>query len=102
MKTLYRYEIRYTTEDNETEIVLREYPVLRETEYSYYIHTYVLGIPYDKRWNKRIKKGAMNTYAYDTKEKAKENFINRTTNRIRWYRFWIDECEKGLKLIKNI
>lgn len=102
MKNLYRYEIRYTSDDGDTKVYLREFPVLRETEHTYYIHTYVLGIPYKNEWNKRVRKNAMNTYAFDIKEKAKEHFIRRTETRIKWFEFWRDECKRALELIKEL
>lgn len=96
MKNLYRYEIEYTSEDSETDINLRELPVIRETLYCYFVNPYYY--PHKER---RILKTALNTYAYDTKEKAKDHFIRRTQNRIKWYEFWIDECKKGLEIIKK-
>jgi hypothetical protein len=97
MKTLYRYEIEYTSEDGGTDVNLRELSVIRETEHCYFVNPYYY--PHKER---RILKTAMNTYAYDTKEKAKEHFIRRTENRIRWFKFWIEECEQGLEIIKKI
>jgi len=102
VKKLYRYEIEYKNEDSDTRVVLREFPVARETEYTYFIAegdrvlAQILG-----RKEKKVKKNAMNTYAYDTKEKAKEHFIRRTETRIRWFNFWIEECEKGLEIMKG-
>ncbi len=97
MKTLYRYEIEYTSEDGDTQIRLSEFPVVRETEHCYFINP-----RYYPHKEKRIRKKAMSTYAYDTKEKAKQQFIARTNTRIRWFDFWMKECQKGLELIENI
>lgn len=103
MKMLYRYEIEYKNEDGDTQIRLRQFPVIRETEHTYFIAesnhliAHVIG-----RKEKKVRKNAMSTYAYDTKEKAKEHFIRRTETRIRWFHLWIEECEKGLELIKSI
>jgi len=102
MKTLYRYVIEYRSEDNETDIRLTELPVFRETEFTYFVgHPHqtseVFGIKL-----KRVRKDAMNTYAYDTKEKAKDHFICRTEARIRWYKFWIEECKTALEIIKKV
>lgn len=102
MKILYRYEIEYQNEDDQTRVSLREFEVIRETEKTYFIkdpsyHPYFL----DKKIEKKIRKDAMNTYAYDTKEKAKDHFIRRTYTRIRWFHYWIQECEKGLELIED-
>ena len=42
-----------------------------------------------------------NTYAYATKEKAKQHFIRRTRKRLAWFEFWTEECEKALELIEG-
>lgn len=99
MKTLYRYEIEYKSVDNDTSVFLRKFPVVKETE-----HTYFIELPSYARFAgklKQIKKNAYNTFAYDTKEKAKDHFIRRTQRRIEWFEFWSDECKKALKLIKH-
>lgn len=101
MKTLYRYEIEYKTYDNDTQIVLRELPIFRETEATYFVgHRYQTSEDFGGKLRK-VRKNAMNTYAYDTKEKAKEHFIRRTQRRIRWYHYWLKECETGLGLIED-
>lgn len=97
MNKLYRYEIEYRSDDGDTLVRLREFPVIRETEKCFFINKSVWGVPREAK--DRVRKDAMNTYAYDTKEKAKEHFIRRTRTRIKWFRFWIEECEKGLELI---
>jgi hypothetical protein len=100
-KVLYRYEIEYRSEDGDTSIHLRELPVIRETEKCYFIsrnYYEILGKGYGE---KRVRKDAHNTYAFDTKLKAKEHFIRRTHKRIRWFEFWTEECEKALKLIED-
>jgi hypothetical protein len=97
MKTLYRYEIDYRSDDNDTQVRLKEFPVIRETEHCYFINPI-----YYPHKEKRVLKSAYNTYAYDTKEKAKEHFIRRTNTRIKWFEFWIEECKKGLELIKEL
>lgn len=73
MDVLYRYEIEYRSEDGDTRIVLRELPVIRETYRCYFIKRHYFG-----NTERRVLKRAMNTYAYDTKEMAKDNFIRRT------------------------
>ena len=98
MKKIYRYEIYYSnSEGDETNVVLREYPVIRETE-----HTYFINPVYSPHKEKRVLKDAMNTFAYSTKEKAKDHFIRRTETRIRWFEYWIKECKKGLELIERV
>jgi len=99
MKILYRYEISYKNVDDDTDVVLKEYPVTRETESSYFIDPHVIGLPMFAK--KRVSKTAYNTFAYDTVEKAKEHFVRRTMRRISWYEFWKEECEKGLEIIKS-
>jgi hypothetical protein len=102
MKNLYRYEIEYRNEDDDTQVRLIELPVFRETEYTYFVgHPYQTSEIFGGKL-KRVKKDAMNTYAYDTKEKAKDHFIRRTNTRIKWFEFWIEECKKGLELIEKI
>lgn len=97
MNTLYRYEIEYSNYDADTQIELREYPIIRETKYTYFIRNKLF---YFKE--KRVLKNAMNTYAYDTKEEAKAHFIRRTKTRIKWFNFWLEECKKGLELIEKV
>jgi hypothetical protein len=98
MKTdvLYRYEIEYRSEDGPTSIQLREIPVIRETDKCYYVRRFYWGDA-----ERRILKSAHDTYAYNTKEKAKQHFIRRTNTRIRWYEYWMEECNKALELIKE-
>lgn len=98
MKTdvLYRYEIEYKSEDGDTAIHLREFPVIRETEHTYFIKRFYWGDA-----ERPVKKNAYNTYAYNTKEKAKQHFIRRTHKRISWYEYWTEECEKALALIEK-
>ena len=98
IKTLYRYEIDYKNLDGDTDVYLRELPIVRETDRCYFIDSSY----FYPRKEKRVLKGAMNTYAYETKEKAKDHFIRRTTTRIAWFEYWIKECKKGLKIIKQI
>ena len=112
IKILYRYEISYKSYDDETDVVLKEYPVLRETDFCYFINPQIIGIP--KEAKKRVLKlekfnnGYQQTgeytkrFAYINKSDAKLNFIKRTQRRIAWYDFWKEECEKGLKIIKSL
>lgn len=101
IKKIYRYEIEYKNYDDDTRVMLREYPVIRETEETYFIKPTCLGYPPMYGATKRVSKTAINTYAYNTKEKAKEHFIRRTEKRVAWYKFWTKECRKGLELIKE-
>lgn len=93
-QVLYRYEIEYKNYDGGTDLRLREYPVIRETEKCYFI---------ELNWReKRISKDAFNTYAYSTKEDAKDHLIRRTRKRIAWFNFWLEECEKAIELAKEL
>lgn len=96
-KKLYRYEIDYLSQDNETQVNLTDHPIIRETEHTYFIkkHTWSTLVL------RRVSKTAFNTFAYITKREAKDHFVRRTTKRISWYKYWLRECEKGLELIKE-
>lgn len=96
-KVLYRYDINYTSEDGPTSIELREYPVVRETEKCYFIRRVAWS-----HHERRVLRDAHNTYAFSTKEAAKNHFIRRTHTRIRWFEFWTRECETALKLIEEV
>lgn len=100
-KLLYRYEIRYTNyDDGDTDIILIELPVIRETERTYFIERRGVG-SYLKRVSKDGDEYGFNAYAYSSKKKAKDHFIRRTKKRVSWYKFWIKECEKALELAKE-
>lgn len=94
-KVLYRYEIDYKSWDDDTNIQLVELQVVRETAHCYFVKIFPWG-----NVERRVSKDAGNTYAYDTKEEAKKHFIRRTHKRISWYEYWMEECKKGLELIK--
>ena len=101
MKNLYRYEIQYSnTDGDETNVTLQEYQIKRETKSMYFIK-YPL-YQYITNLTKRVKKDAYNTFAYDTKEKAMKHFIRRTSRRIDWFEYWKEECEKALKIAKQL
>lgn len=102
MKKLYRYEIEYTSEDGGTNVYLKELPVFRETEYTYFVGqqyqtSQILG---GKLRRVSKSKRALNAYAHSTSEAAKKHFIRRTETRIKWFRFWKEECERALDIIK--
>lgn len=72
---LYRYEIERDYEwDNDSRLVLREYPVVKESEASYWI---VINQWFPER-KKIVRKNARKTFAYDTQKKALNNYIKRT------------------------
>lgn len=92
---LYRYEIEYKNYDGDTDIRLREYRVIDETDKTYVIEVY--------GWTKkRIRKTSYNAWAHAQKDKALDHFIRRTDKRISWYEFWSDECKKALELAKEL
>lgn len=95
-KVLYRYDIEYKSWDSDTAIHLRELPVIRETEKTFIISRYGYGSN-----ERRILKDAVNTYAYDNKQDAKDHFIRRNNKRIGWLNFWKEEITKALELIKE-
>jgi hypothetical protein len=79
---------------------LREIPVVRETERTYFVRRNGSSIDY-RRISKDGDDYGFNAYAYSSKEKARDNFIRRTRKRVSWYKFWLEEYEKGLKLIED-
>lgn len=100
MKILYRYELQYSNSDGDvTNVNLIEYKVERETWGCYFIK-----LPTYARFSgklKRVSKNAYNTFAYISKEKAKDHFIRRTRKRIAWFEYWTKECEEGLQIIEK-
>lgn len=93
-KVLYRYEIQYKNFDGDpTSIELREYRIIKETDRSYCIRPY-----FRDKW---IRKNTYNAFAHTTTQDAKDHFIRRTNKRIGWYKFWLEECQRALELIKE-
>lgn len=92
---LYRYEIDYKSYDNDTELRLREFKVLEETDKTYLIEPY---------WGtkKRIRKSSYNAWAHAQKDKALAHFVRRTSKRIGWFEFWAEECKKALELAQAL
>lgn len=89
---LYRYNIQYSNyDDGDTNLDLREYKVLEETEKTWLIK-------WDWWRKKRIRKESYDKFAHPTKEKALKHFIRRTYTRIRWYEYWIEECKKAVDI----
>ena len=100
MTTLYRYELQYSNSEGDvTDVHLIEYPVVRETESFYFIKNPRYSWFREKL--KKVSKNAYSTFAFNTKEKAKDHFIRRTRKRIAWFGYWTEECEKGLEIIKT-
>lgn len=92
---LYRYEIEYNSYDGDTNVWLRECKVIAETDKTYLIEVN----PWTK---KRIRKSSYNAWAHAQKDKALAHFIRRTSKRVSWYEFWVEECNKALDLAKNM
>lgn len=88
---LYRYELAYNYE-NEAELKLREYPVVRQSEHSYWIQT--------NQWypeiQKIVRKNARKTFAYETPKKALYSYIKRTTKRVMYLQRDLTNAKKGL------
>lgn len=112
MKVLYRYEIEYSNAENgDTNVVLREYQVVKETEYTYFIKPSSYPV-FSKKLKRVLKLRKFNNgyqqtgeftkrFAYARKEDAMFNFKARTAKRISWYKYWIEQCENGLEIISN-
>lgn len=71
---LYRYTFVSDEHPTEGRLKLHTYPVIRESEASYWIQT--------NDWfperKKIVRKNARKTFAYDTQKKALNNYIKRT------------------------
>ena len=108
MTKLYRYEIEYSGDGQETSVELREYEVIRETEQTYFIQKTKYPVLDNKL--KRVLKirdygngceesGINNRFAYLSKKDAMMNFKIRTEKRVSWYRYWSNECKKALEIV---
>lgn len=78
IKYIYRYERRYHDEyasENTISINLKKFAVIKETKC-----TYLIKVLNNKE--KRVFKNAKNSFAFDTVEKARTNFINRCKRQI--------------------
>lgn len=93
----YRYFLEYKNEDTETNIQLAKYSIFQETKKGYWIVPLSFPLGHLKKWVPR-KENAHRQHAWDTKEKSMRHFINRTGDRVRWYKYWCKECEKGLRI----
>lgn len=72
---LYRYELAKDDEwAQDSEIRLREFTVVRESDANYWISTN----EYYPELTKIVRKNARKTYAYPTKKQALQNYIRRT------------------------
>lgn len=94
VKLLYRYEIDYSNHNWPTKIELLRYPVVRETEKSYFIDVF-------RYKPKRVSKTSSKAYAFSTKEAALARFEARIAKRISWYEYWLSECRKAQSLLKK-
>jgi len=92
---LYRYEIGYKNyDDGDTRVFLRELRVVEETDKTYLVDNY--------HQKKRILKSSFNAYAHAQKDKALAHFKRRTSKRVSWYEFWVEECNKALELTSQL
>ena len=93
----YRYDIQYSNSEQSTRLYLQKFPVISETKKGYWI--------WNANWNfkKWIPKeqNAHKQYAWATKERAMIHLINRNIDRVKWYKYWIKESEKAIKIWKQ-
>lgn len=100
-KRFYRYNLQYTTEDWQTDIRLETFYMVKETEKWYFISHNKFFIPWAR--HKRIpkKEFQIKQYAWSTKKKAIEHLERRLKKRIKRYKFFINECNNWLDIIKE-
>jgi hypothetical protein len=92
----YRYELKYF--QDKVEIKLLTFKLIKETEKSYWIQAFPSFFFEDKRM---IRKRAIRSYAYPTKEEAFKNFRLRTMKYFDILCQVKHNVEKGLKLIED-
>lgn len=95
--TLYRYRAEYETEDSFSGFRLLTYPVVKQTDKSYFI----IGDDYSGKL-KRVPKSAFNAWAHSTKKAAFEHLRRRLDTRIKWYHYWLENCENTLKVMDKV
>lgn len=94
----YRYDIAYSTSDNITHLYLSTFTIRKETEKGYWLTN---GMWKFKKWVPK-KQNHNKQYAWPTKERAMVHLINRNIDRVKWYKYWIRECEKAIKIGKQV
>lgn len=93
----YRYYLEYESVEIERSVELIEFLVIRETPKWYWISTW-----YSKeKWVPK-KDNSRTQFAWNTKEKAMYHFINRTSKRIGWYKYYTEECKEWVKIWEKI
>lgn len=97
MKKFYRYNLTYDTYDYPLDIVLSEYFVHKETLKWYWIKQQYWR---DKECKRVPKKDNFNKqFAWDTESKALDHLERRLKKRIKWYKFFKQQCEQWLEII---
>ena len=90
---LYRYQLVYNYETEKADLKLESFPVVRESEKSYWIQLSEL---FPER-QKVVRKDARKTYAYSTQKKALYSYIRRTTNRVQYLQRDLNDAHRGLE-----
>lgn len=93
----YRYDIGYSSSDNNTFIYLSTFKVKAETEKGYWLTN---GMKNFKKWIPKVE-NHNKQYAWATKDRAMVHLINRNIDRVRWYKYWIKESEKAIQIGKH-
>ena len=96
-KNLFRYELAGDVDEFSDYFWLRRFDIIKETQKGYWIK--VFGKKNNKKW---CAKNSLSSFAYTSKEKAKNNYICRTIKRIEILKYYLRQCESGLKKIKSI
>jgi hypothetical protein len=74
-------------------IMLKQYPVNRETSKGYWIFASYM------RW---VSKEAKKSFAYTSKERALLNFVKRTEKRVKLLKLYLQVSEMALAEIKKL
>lgn len=97
---LYKYTFEsvydWTNSFSHVELKLLRYPVLRETNYGYWILYY--GNKNKKKW---VPKNGKNLFAFSDKNKALENFYYRKKRQIRLISFNLNRIMEAAELAKK-
>lgn len=97
-KILYRWKISYGWCECSTSVYIEKQYVIKETEMSYMLSTYM----YSKKWTKRILKTSVNSsrwYCAETEDFAMKQLYNRTIKRIDWFHYYLTTCKEAIKIL---
>lgn len=100
-KIFYRWKIAYWDSVNATHLYIEEQYVIKETEKSYILSTYM----YSRKWDKRIWKTSVDSsrwYCATTEEIAMKQLYNRTLKRISWFKYYLTTCKEAIKLLDKM